>query len=177
MTGYTLDSTVGSWPYHVKFTHPGHIFTHLGFPECPCCLECAMVDVPYCSGMLLHSRMDVGKKQERNMTFRSLLINYRCYIFNTCLGTIQLTSGGVRGGGGYGFFPDILTLSEMDGPLLYYTHRCDGYCHLNKIRKSKLYFNEFLIHIYNCIILINRYKRDGIVAISVIKTYTCNLFI
>ena len=27
-------------PQQVKFTLPGHIFTHLGFPECPYCLEC-----------------------------------------------------------------------------------------------------------------------------------------
>ena len=38
MTSYTLDSTAGAWPHQVKFTLPGHLFTHLGFPECPCCL-------------------------------------------------------------------------------------------------------------------------------------------
>ena len=26
--------------HQVKFTLPGHLFTHFGFPECPCCLEC-----------------------------------------------------------------------------------------------------------------------------------------
>ena len=40
MTSYTLDSTAGSWSQHVNFTLPEHLFTHLGFPECPCCLEC-----------------------------------------------------------------------------------------------------------------------------------------
>ena len=29
-----------SWPQQVKFTLSGHLFTHLGFPEFPCCLEC-----------------------------------------------------------------------------------------------------------------------------------------
>ena len=42
-TGYTPDSTTGAWPYHVKFTPIGHLFTHLGFPECPCSLECIYV--------------------------------------------------------------------------------------------------------------------------------------
>ena len=36
---YTLDSTAGVWPQHVKLTLPGHLFTNLGFPKCPCCLE------------------------------------------------------------------------------------------------------------------------------------------
>ena len=40
LTCYTLDSTVGAWPHQVKFTLPGHRFTCVGFPECPCCLEC-----------------------------------------------------------------------------------------------------------------------------------------
>ena len=40
MAGCTLDSTAGAWPKQVKFTLPGHIFTHLGYPECSCCLEC-----------------------------------------------------------------------------------------------------------------------------------------
>ena len=40
MTGHTINSTAGAWPHQVKFTPPGHLFTHLGFPECPCCLEC-----------------------------------------------------------------------------------------------------------------------------------------
>ena len=34
------DSTAGAWPMPVKFTLPGHLFSHLGFPECPCCHEC-----------------------------------------------------------------------------------------------------------------------------------------
>ena len=33
MTGYALDST------QVQFALLGHLFTHLGFPECPCCLD------------------------------------------------------------------------------------------------------------------------------------------
>ena len=33
MTGYTLDSTEGRWPQQVKFTLPGHIFKHFGFPS------------------------------------------------------------------------------------------------------------------------------------------------
>ena len=33
MTGYTVDSTVGAWTHQVKFTLPGHLFTHLGFPS------------------------------------------------------------------------------------------------------------------------------------------------
>ena len=33
MTGYTLDSTAGARPQQVKFTLPGHLFTHLGFPS------------------------------------------------------------------------------------------------------------------------------------------------
>ena len=36
---YTLDYTASAWPRQVKFTVPGHIFTYLGFPECPCFLE------------------------------------------------------------------------------------------------------------------------------------------
>ena len=28
------------WPQQLKFTLPGHICIHLGFPECPCRLEC-----------------------------------------------------------------------------------------------------------------------------------------
>ena len=39
MVIYTLDSTVGALPRQVKFTLPGHLFTHLGFPKCSCCLE------------------------------------------------------------------------------------------------------------------------------------------
>ena len=33
MTGYYFDSTAGAWPPHVKFTLPGHLLTHLGFPS------------------------------------------------------------------------------------------------------------------------------------------------
>ena len=40
MTGYSLGFTAGACPQQVKFTLPGYIFTHLGFPDCPCCLEC-----------------------------------------------------------------------------------------------------------------------------------------
>ena len=29
-----------AWPHQVKFTLPGHLFRHLGFPEFPCRLEC-----------------------------------------------------------------------------------------------------------------------------------------
>ena len=40
VNGYALDSTAGAWPQQVKFTLPVHIFTDLGFPECPCCHVC-----------------------------------------------------------------------------------------------------------------------------------------
>ena len=30
MTGYALDSTAGARPQQVKFTLPGHLFTHFG---------------------------------------------------------------------------------------------------------------------------------------------------
>ena len=30
---YSLDSTAGEWPQHVKFTLPCHLFTHLVFPS------------------------------------------------------------------------------------------------------------------------------------------------
>ena len=33
MTGYALDSTAGVWPQQMKFTLPGHLLTHLGFPS------------------------------------------------------------------------------------------------------------------------------------------------
>ena len=33
MTGYTVDATAGAWPHQLKFTLPGHILTHLGFPS------------------------------------------------------------------------------------------------------------------------------------------------
>ena len=36
---YTLDSTVGALPKQMEITLPGYLFTHLGFPECSCCLE------------------------------------------------------------------------------------------------------------------------------------------
>ena len=39
-TGYNLYYTAGAWQYQVQFTLPGHLFTHLGFPECPCYLAC-----------------------------------------------------------------------------------------------------------------------------------------
>ena len=39
MTGYTLDSTADARPHQMKFTLPGHLFTHLGFLECPCGFE------------------------------------------------------------------------------------------------------------------------------------------
>ena len=35
MFGYTIDSSVGAWPHQMKFILPMHLFTHLGFPECP----------------------------------------------------------------------------------------------------------------------------------------------
>ena len=44
--GWTsFDSTEGRvWesalPQQAKFTFPGHIFTHFGFSECRCCLQC-----------------------------------------------------------------------------------------------------------------------------------------
>ena len=40
MTDYTLDSTAGAWSQQEIF--PRHLFSHLGFPECSCCLECKM---------------------------------------------------------------------------------------------------------------------------------------
>ena len=40
INGYTFDSTADEWPQQTKFTLPGHLFTHLDFPERPCCLEC-----------------------------------------------------------------------------------------------------------------------------------------
>ena len=42
----TLDSTAGVWSQQVKFTLPRHLFTHLGFPECPCCLQCNINFIP-----------------------------------------------------------------------------------------------------------------------------------
>ena len=33
VTSYALDSTEGARHQQVKFTHPGHLFTHLGFPS------------------------------------------------------------------------------------------------------------------------------------------------
>ena len=36
----TINPTRFILPQQVKFTLPGHLYTHLGFPECPCCLEC-----------------------------------------------------------------------------------------------------------------------------------------
>ena len=43
MTGYSLDFMADAWPHQVKFTLPGNLFTHLGFPECPCFLECDII--------------------------------------------------------------------------------------------------------------------------------------
>ena len=40
---YTLDSTTSAWPQQEKFTLPRNLFSHLGFPECSCCLECSIV--------------------------------------------------------------------------------------------------------------------------------------
>ena len=42
MTGYTLDCTAGSWSQQDKFILPRHLFSHLGFPDSPCCLGCNM---------------------------------------------------------------------------------------------------------------------------------------
>ena len=42
MLGYTLHPKAGALSQQVKFTLPGHLFTRLGFPECPCCIECAI---------------------------------------------------------------------------------------------------------------------------------------
>ena len=39
MISYTLDYTTGAWSQDVRFTRLRHLFTHIGFPECPCCLE------------------------------------------------------------------------------------------------------------------------------------------
>ena len=36
----TLDSMTGAWSQKMKISLPGHLFTHLVFPECLCCLEC-----------------------------------------------------------------------------------------------------------------------------------------
>ena len=33
-------STADVLPQQVKFTFPGNLFTHFGFPEWPCCLQC-----------------------------------------------------------------------------------------------------------------------------------------
>ena len=35
----TNNNHTGAWPQQVTFTLPGHLFTYLAIPECPCCLE------------------------------------------------------------------------------------------------------------------------------------------
>ena len=45
--GTTLDNTTGACTQLVKFTLSGHLFTNLGVPECPCCLELNIYFVMY----------------------------------------------------------------------------------------------------------------------------------
>ena len=40
MPGFIIDYTAGVWPQQMKLTLREQLFTHRGFPECPCCLEC-----------------------------------------------------------------------------------------------------------------------------------------
>ena len=45
MTGCTLDSTAGAWPYKVKFTLPRNLLTHLGFPSVRVVLNVTFIPV------------------------------------------------------------------------------------------------------------------------------------
>ena len=40
VTGYAIDSKTGAWPQQDEFSLPRHLFSHLGFLECSCCIEC-----------------------------------------------------------------------------------------------------------------------------------------
>ena len=55
-------SNTWSSTYCTTFSLPGHVFIHLGFTECPCCLECDMYSrLCYVYGlMILDKRMADG---------------------------------------------------------------------------------------------------------------------
>ena len=47
-------STFGHHLIQAEFTHPGHRFTYVGFPECPCCLECDIYSrLCYVDGLMI----------------------------------------------------------------------------------------------------------------------------
>ena len=96
MTEYILDAMAGGWPQQLKFTFPVHLFTHLGFPECPCCLVCDIC----CRCLLCIWTNDFKLKDD--MTVISFLILIFLLPFMTLFRERPFNFKG--GGGAMGFF-------------------------------------------------------------------------
>ena len=58
MTGYTLDSMADVWPHHLSCSPIcGRLFTHLGFPKWPCCLECNIYSrIRHVNGLMIFDK-------------------------------------------------------------------------------------------------------------------------
>ena len=79
MNGCIQDYMTGAWPHKEKFTLPGHLFSHLSFPECPCCLECDLYS-RFCYVEWTNAiRFSDGER-----LFPSVYLNIQMYV-HTCI--------------------------------------------------------------------------------------------